>query len=228
MPVINWTQVVQPSYTYLLPELILVAFLLVIMVLDLYVTEKRVLVWATLSGIALAIVAVWFSSTDTAISAAIANGAPQEFFGKMLVADNFSFFLRAVLLGAVALVALQSVDYVEKFLRGMYLEFYEVLLVATVGMMMMVSSRDLITIYVGLELASISSYILAGLLRHDARSNEAALKYFLNGALASAVLLFGLSIMYGIAGTTYLPDIAAALGTFAEHAADSRAASPWP
>ncbi|MDB4897684.1 MAG: nuoN2 [Firmicutes bacterium] len=211
---------VQPNYIYLLPEIIVVVTTLLVMVLDLYVQEKRLLVWATLAGIVLAMGAVWYGATDPAISKALAAGKPLEFFGGMLVADNFSFFLRAVLLGSVALVTLLSIDYVEKFLRGMFLEFYEVLLVATIGMMMMVSSRDLITIYVGLELASISSYVLAGLLRHDPKSNEAALKYFLNGALASAVLLFGLSIIFGISGTTYLPDIASRLGQFAQHAAE--------
>jgi NADH-quinone oxidoreductase subunit N len=211
LPGINVTQLINPNYTFLLPEILVVLTLLFVMVADLYVKEKRTLVWVALSGITLALGSVWFAATDSVIKAAMDNGQPLEFFGKMFVADGFAFFLKAVLLGSVGLVTLLSMDYVEKYLRGMYVEFYEVLLAATLGMLMMVGSRDIITIYIGLELTSICSYVLAGLLRHDPKSNEAALKYFLNGALASAVLLFGISIVYGVTGSTYLPDVAATL-----------------
>jgi len=212
LPTIDWAAIVKPNYVYLLPEMIVVATMLIVMVTDFYVREKRLLVWLTVAGTVLAMIGVFFSATDETISSAIAAGAPLEFWGKMLVADSFTFFMKMVLLIVVALVTMLSIDYVEKYLKGMFLEFYEVLLAATLGMMFMVSSRDLITIYVGLELTSISSYILAGLLRKDPKSNEAALKYFLNGALASAILLFGVSLVYGFTGTTYLPDIAAGLG----------------
>jgi NADH-quinone oxidoreductase subunit N len=204
----DWTKLVNPNYTFLLPELIVVAFMLLIMVADFYVKEKRWLVGFAFFGVLLAVLADWFAATSEAIKGAIDTGAPLEFFGNMVIADGFTFFLKAVLMVAVALVILLSYDYVEKFLKGMYVEFYEVLLAAMLGMMFMVSSRDLITIYIGLELTSISSYILAGLLRKDPKSNEAALKYFLNGAVASAVLLFGLSLIYGVSGTTYLPEVA--------------------
>lgn len=212
MPSINWSEVVNPNYLFLLPEICLLATTLIVMILDLYVKDKRSLVWVTLAGVVLGLGSNFYAATDPTLTAAIAKGAPLQFFGNMVVADNFSFFLRAVLLVVAAFVTLLSMDYVEKFLKGMYLEFYQVLLAATLGLMFMVSSRDLITIYIGLELASICSYILAGLLRKDAKSNEAALKYFLNGAIASAILLFGVSLIYGVTGTTYLPDIASELG----------------
>lgn len=215
MPGLNWVQAVNPNYLLIAPELtILVAFLF-IMIADFYVKEKRILVWSTVGFILLALGFLWFGATSEAIQEGINRGVPLEFFGNMMVADQFSFFLRGVLLAIVALVTMLSIDYVEKFLKGMFLEFYQILLAATMGMMFMVGSRDLITIYIGLELASISSYVLAGLLRRDAKSNEAALKYFLNGALASAILLFGVSLIYGVSGTTYLPDIAGALSFFA-------------
>lgn len=207
MPGINWTQIVHPNYVFLLPELIVLGTMLLVMVSDFYVKEKRGLVWGVLAGLILAMGAVWYSATDPTIAQAIDNQQPLEFFGRMLIADGISFFLKMVLLVSVALVTLLSVEFVEKFLRGMFLEFYEILLAASLGVMLMVSSRDIITIYIGLELTSISSYVLAGLLRHDPKSNESGLKYFLNGAFASAILLFGVSLIFGLTGTTYLPEI---------------------
>ncbi|MFZ5826917.1 MAG: NADH-quinone oxidoreductase subunit N [Bacillota bacterium] len=211
MPGLNWTQAVNPNYWLIAPQLIITATLLLVMIIDFYVKEKRQLVWVTLAGVVLSMGSVFYVATDRTIQAAIDKGQPLEFFGDMMIADGFTFFMNAVLLGVVAILILLSVDYVEKFLRGAFLEFYQVVLSATLGMMFMVSSRDLITIYIGLELSSICSYVLAGLLRKDPRSNEAALKYFLNGAIASAVLLFGVSILYGVSGTTRLPEIAMAL-----------------
>ncbi|MFZ5815000.1 MAG: NADH-quinone oxidoreductase subunit N [Bacillota bacterium] len=223
---VNWTTAVNPNYWLIAPHLIITATLLLVMIIDFYVKEKRHLVWVTLAGVGLALGSVFYVATDATIQAAIDRGQPLEFFGKMVIADGFTFFMNAVLLGVAALVILLSVDYVEKFLRGAFLEFYQVLLSATLGMMFMVSSRDLITIYIGLELSSICAYILAGLLRKDPKSNEAALKYFLNGAVASAVLLFGVSILYGMSGSTRLPDIAAALAGTGVVAAAGAAATP--
>lgn len=204
LPVFNWTQTVVPNYVYLLPEIVVVATLLLIMVTDFYIKEKRYLVWVTVGGLLISMFCVYWAATDESI-------VGKEFFGRMVIADGTSFFLKAVFLGAAALISMLATDFVEKFLRGMFTEFFQVLLAATLGMMFMVSSRDLITIYIGLELSSISSYILAGLLRKDPKSNEAALKYFLNGAFASAILLFGISLIYGATGTTYLPEIARVL-----------------
>jgi len=205
---VSWSDLVNPSYIAVLPHLIVTAALLVVMVVDFYVKEKRNLVWVTLGGVVLALASVWWSATDSNIQAAIAAKRPLEFWGDMIVADGFTFFMIAVLLGIAAMVILLSADYVAKFLRGAYMEFYEIVLAVTLGMMFMVSSRDLLTIYIGLELSSISSYILAGILRKDPKSNEAGLKYFLTGSVASAVLLFGLSLIFGATGTTRLPDIA--------------------
>lgn len=206
---LNWAAKVLPNYWVLAPVLIVVLAMLFIMVVDFYVKEKRMLVWFTVPFLALAMVATWFVATETD-PAVITQG--KDYWGGMIMADGYTYFLTAVVLGIAALVTMLSIDFVEKYLKGMYLEFFEVLLSATLGMILMVSSRDLITIYVGLELTSICSYVLAGLLRKDPKSNEAGLKYFLNGALASAVLLFGISIIYGVAGTTYLPTIAEMVG----------------
>ncbi|HLO02342.1 MAG TPA: NADH-quinone oxidoreductase subunit N [Symbiobacteriaceae bacterium] len=207
----DWSSVVKPNYIVLLPILTLVVWNLCVTVLDLYFKEKRVLVWTSLAGVLLSMVAVWFVATDGAVSTALSSGKPLEVFGRMIVADGFTFFMQAVILGIVALVHIFSIDYVEKYFPKAYLEFYQVVMAATLGMLLMVSSRDLLTIYVGLELSSISSYVLAGMLRKDAKSNEAGMKYFLNGALASAVLLFGLSLVYGATGSTNLVDVASAI-----------------
>lgn len=211
----TWTQAVNPNYLFIAPELILVATTLVVMIADLYTKEKRTLVWVTFGGVLLSLAAVFYTATDEQFTKAMAQGSPLEFFGNAVVADGFTFFMKGILLSILALVILLSVDYVEKFLRGMYMEFYQIVMAVTLGMLFMVSSRDLLTIYIGLELASISSYVLAGLLRKDPKSNEAALKYFLNGAMASAILLFGLSIIYGVTGTTYLPEIGNAMRHYA-------------
>jgi NADH-quinone oxidoreductase subunit N len=207
----DWSKVVNPNYIVLLPILTLVVWNLFVTVLDLYFGEKRILVWTSMAGVLLSMVAVWFAASDTAVSTAMSSGKPLEVFGRMIVADGFTFFMQAVILGIVALVHILSIDYVEKHFPHAYLEFYQILIAATLGMLLMVSSRDLLTIYVGLELSSISSYVLAGLLRKDAKSNEAGMKYFLNGALASAVLLFGLSLIYGATGSTNLIDVASAI-----------------
>ena len=87
-------------------------------------------------------------------------------------------------------------------------EYYALILFSTLGMMIMVSTKNLMTLYLGLELMSLSTYILSGFIRTDSRSNEAALKYFILGAFSSAFLLYGISIIYGLTGTTDLKAIA--------------------
>lgn len=187
-------------YAYLLPEAVLVLTALIVLLVDLWAKEKRVLGYLSLLGIAGALTSIW-------PAAATPVG---EQLGAMIAVDTFSFFFKAVFLGVAGMVILAGMDFAEK--REMPIsEFYQLVMFATVGMMLMASSRDLITIYLGLELTAISSYVLAGILRHDDKSNEASIKYFLNGALASAVLLFGLSLVYGLTGTTHLTGIAANL-----------------
>ncbi|MCG0239340.1 MAG: NADH-quinone oxidoreductase subunit N [Firmicutes bacterium] len=196
---------VNPNLLIILPPGVLAVFALVVLVLDLYSQEKRWLAGLSLVGVLLSLVALWFASRPGAVP-------PGDYFGRMVTADHFTFYMVAVLLVAAGLVILFSMDWVPRRLPKVQVEYYELVLFATLGMMFMAASRDVTLIYLGLELSSQASYILAGLLRNDPRSNEAALKYFLNGALASAVLLFGLSILYGLTGTTYLPEMLVALG----------------
>jgi NADH-quinone oxidoreductase subunit N len=129
----------------------------------------------------------------------------------MVLLDRFTLFFRLFFLGAAALVTLFSLDFV--LARGRDLaEFLALVLFATSGAMIMAASWDVVSLYVGLELLSVASYVLAAFLRDEAPSHEAGLKYLLNGALASAILLFGLSLLYGVTGQTAIPALAAALG----------------
>jgi len=128
-------------------------------------------------------------------------------WGHSFVVDGYSIFFKALLIGVAVVVSIISFKYVEKkeIKPG---EFYSLLVASTLGMLVMVSSYSLVSIYIGLELMSISAYILIGMLQEDKRSTEAALKYLLIGALTSALLLFGVSLLYGVTGTTNLIQIA--------------------
>jgi NADH-quinone oxidoreductase subunit N len=127
-------------------------------------------------------------------------------FRDMLVVDGFTTFFRVLVISVGALTTLASVQYLRR--EGVESgEYYALLLFSVAGQCVMVSSAELIMIFIGLEISSISSYILAGYLRDDKRANEAALKYFLLGSFATAFLLYGVAWIYGITGSTSLLDI---------------------
>ena len=187
------------SNLYLLsPEISLLAVALMVILFDLFIGRKRVLGWVSAVGLLLPFVftiTLW-GTNDTA-------------FGGALVVDQFSLFFKLFFLVTTALVIFSSINYSRKFapFRG---EFYALLLLATTGMMLLASTRELISIFVALELTGIPLYVLAGFLRTD-KSSEAGLKYLLLGAIASAVLLYGMAMVFGLTGTTYLGSIAAAV-----------------
>jgi NADH-quinone oxidoreductase subunit N len=131
----------------------------------------------------------------------------------MLVVDQFSLFFKFLFLAIGFGVMLVSVGYVEKFLRVTVGEFYSIILFSLAGMMLMASTGELISVYISLELTSIPLYILAGLLRRDTRSAEAAIKYVLLGAMSSAILLYGMALLYGATGSTDLREIYTAATT---------------
>ena len=128
----------------------------------------------------------------------------------LISVDRFALFFKVIFLGSAALTVLMSVRYldVEGTRAG---EYYFLILCATLGMMFMAGGTDLITLFVGLETMAISFYILAGFLKPSRRSNEAAVKYFLLGAFSLGILLYGMSLMYGLTGSTNLRVIATAL-----------------
>ena len=187
------------SNLYLLsPEISLLAVALLVIFFDLFTGRRRVLGWISAVGLLLPFVftiTLWGTS-DTA-------------FGGALVVDQFSLFFKLFFLVVTALVIFSSINYSRKFapFRG---EFYALILLATTGMMLLASTRELISIFVALELTGIPLYVLAGFLRDD-KSSEAGLKYLLLGAIASAVLLYGMAMVFGLTGSTYLSSIAAAV-----------------
>src|SRR5581483_7963549 len=124
----------------------------------------------------------------------------------MYVFDGFSVVLKAIFLATAALSIAIAVKYldVEEEQHG---EYYSLILFSTVGMMFIASGSDLLTLYIGMELMALSVYVLVGYLKRDRRSNEAAMKYFLMGAFSSGILLYGISLFYGVVGSTNLTDI---------------------
>jgi len=142
--------------------------------------------------------------------AAVLTGGDQTAFGGAFATDGFTRFAKALVLGAAALAIVTADDF---FVREKRLAFeYPVLIaLATLGMLVMVSAADFLTLYLGLELQSLSLYVLAAFDRSHRRSAEAGLKYFVLGALASGLMLYGISLVYGYAGATGYQAVAGAL-----------------
>ncbi|CAA7611814.1 NADH-quinone oxidoreductase subunit N [Magnetospirillum sp. LM-5] len=143
------------------------------------------------------------------------GGEKLSTFGGMFVLDGFAVFAKVMILVASAFTAAMSMNYLEKEKLGRF-EYPVLIMFATLGMMMMVSANDFLSLYLGLELQSLSLYVLAAYHRDSARATEAGLKYFVLGALASGLLLYGASLVYGFAGTTSFDGIAKLFG--GEHA----------
>ncbi len=182
--------------SYLAPELSLLAFALAVILLDLFIKRKGVLAVISVAGI---IVAAGFT-------VAMWDGPGVDIFGRMLAIDNFALFFKFLMLIAAGMVILASQDYVNKFERFQG-EYYALVLISAAGMMLMAAATDLISIYISLELTGISLYVLVTFLK-DKKSSEAGLKYLLLGAVASAVLLYGMALIFGFTGRTCLMCIA--------------------
>jgi NADH-quinone oxidoreductase subunit N len=189
------------DFTYLLPEFILTIAAIVVLAADALIPRARqtVIVWIALAGLFGTAVGV-FAVSDIHATA-----------GRGLVAiDGFATFFKVIFLLAAAMVCLMSVRFIE--LEGMRAgTYYFLILSATLGMMFMASGIDLITIFIGLETMAISFYILTGLIKPNRRSNEAAVKYFLLGTFSLGLLLYGMSLLYGLSGSTSLRTIATIL-----------------
>jgi len=183
------TPLLLPPLYPVAPELVLLCTGLVLIGADLFLRQVRILQpWLTAVGALASLVLLYTSSGATS-------------FSPMYLVDGYSVFFKAVCLAGVILTVLLSHRYLEK-IELKHGEYYSLLVFAALGMMVMVSAGDLVVLYLGLELMALSVYCLVGLRKQDSRSNEAALKYFLSGAFSSGLLLFGMSVVYGLCGTT--------------------------
>src|SRR5689334_24508487 len=213
MPIINWSLIA--------PEVIVCLAAVLVMLVDAFVrpTQRWITSSISLAGIlAAAIATIWLWSTGTASADA---------FNGMIVLDELRLGFTLIFLLVSGLTLLISTVWVEgeQLPAG---EFHSLLLFATVGMMLMASGNDLVIIFLGLEILSIATYVMAGFRRTDVRSNESSLKYFILGSFSSAFLLYGIALIYGatsiaepgpggslsriVAGTTNIAEIAQRVG----------------
>ncbi len=139
------------------------------------------------------------------------SGGRMLTFNGLFVTDAYAVFFKILILIASALTLVISRDYLERQDMARF-EYVILILFATIGMMMMISANDLISLYLGLELQGLSLYVIASFQRDDLRSSEAGLKYFVLGSVASAMLLYGSSLVYGFSGTTNFDVLATSLG----------------
>jgi NADH-quinone oxidoreductase subunit N len=181
----------------ILPEIMICFFAIFILVVDPFLQKGKKMISAHLSWIAV-------------VLAFVANLSLWDFqettFSGMFLVDNYACFFKLIFLAGSFLIILVSTAYLkrEELLHG---EYFSLILFSTLGMMLLASGFDLVVIFLGLEIMSVSLYVLAGYKRNDLKSNEASLKYFLMGAFASGFLLYGIVLLYATAGSTNLEEI---------------------
>src|SRR5712671_3615073 len=181
-----------------LPELVWCGFGVLVMLMQPFVRSRHFFTFLALIGT--------LAGTAASVTAAMHAGPG---FGGLVQSYSFSFFFR-LLVGTVAfLVVLAAEPYLERE-RLPFAEFYSLLLFATAGMGVLASAQEMLTAFIGLEMSSISSYVLAGYRRDSLKSSESAMKYFLLGSFATAFFLYGIALVYGVTGTTLLPNMTGA------------------
>ena len=207
-------QWVAPTIDYfgLAPELVLAGGLCLVLMLDLFIDERKKWMLTALSSFTL------LTAMVPVLMLALSETEVRTMFDGRYVVDNFSLVMKAVFLLAGYVVVLLSSSHIEQgeYWRG---EYWFLLLTSLLGMLMMASSRDLVSIFVALEFLSIPAYMLAAWRKRDPKSNEAGVKYFLLGVFASAVMLYGMSLMYGVANSTLLTEIGAKITATGEFSA---------
>jgi NADH-quinone oxidoreductase subunit N len=191
------------DFLLVLPEEILGTAALILMLGAAWGGDKAAPALTWLGVLALAVAAIFIPGVRDAGGTA---------FSGLFIGDSFAAFAKFVIYAGAAVSMLAAMSWFGRD-RDYRAEYPVLILFAAVGMGMMVSAGDLLTLYVGLELQSLAAYVLASFQRSDARSAEAGLKYFVLGALASGILLYGISLLYGFTGTTLFGGIAAALGS---------------
>jgi NADH-quinone oxidoreductase subunit N len=191
------------DWQVLMPELVIVCTFFLVLIFDMFDSiQKSWLAWLTILGAVIALVVSYnLLQAETDVIQ----------FSEMLRVDEYSLYFNIIFLVSTILVVLISVNYLGSTDRRQG-EYYLMILLATLGMMLMASGNELIIIFLGLELMSLSLYVLAGYFRQDQASSEAGMKYLLLGAFASGFFLYGIALIYGGAGgTTSVPEIVDAL-----------------
>jgi NADH-quinone oxidoreductase subunit N len=186
--------IAMPNLGPVMPEIVMTCIAILLLMAELVINRKETL--------------GFLSIISAGIVSYLLLGSGGETFGGMFVSDGYSTFFKLIFLVNLVLTVLISPRYLQT-MRINFGEYYALVVFATLGMMLMASAADIIVLYLGLELMALSTYVLAGFIRYDMKSNEAAMKYLLLGAFASAILLYGTSMIYGLTGTTNLKDIAA-------------------
>src|SRR5215204_122759 len=186
----------------LAPEIILVLGINLVLLIDLMLEDSKKWAIATVTGF------VCLAAFIPVVTLAVVGDDSRSMFDGRYVVDNYALILKALFLLTAYVVILMSQNELEEggYYQG---EFYVLLLCSVLGMVMMASSRDLVSIFVALELLSIPAYMMAAWRKRDVKSNEAGVKYYLLGVFASAVLLYGMSLLFGATGSTLLTDIGA-------------------
>ncbi len=190
------------DYVRILPEIVLCAFGIVVMLLEPLLDERKsqkLLGTIALLGSLVAIAATWFMAQSPGLA-----------FWNMVKVDGFSIFFHVLVIAIAAAVILTSYEYmaVQRIRAG---EYYALILFGVAGMALMSSAVELVLIFIALEISSISSYILTGFRRHEASSAESSLKYFLLGSFATAFFLYGVALMFGATGSTNIDQISSTL-----------------
>jgi NADH-quinone oxidoreductase subunit N len=197
---------VRPELDYhaLAPEIVLTGAIVLVLLADLLLDEHRK--WATSTIAGLGVLATLVPVITLAV-----DGADRSMFGGAFVVDNIALVFKGLFLISAYIVILLSTEYIGEgdYYEG---EYYFLLLASLLGMVVIASARDLISIFVALELLSIPAYMLAGWRKRDLKGNEAGLKYYLMGVFASAVMLYGMSLVYGMGGSTLLSEIGDTIG----------------
>src|ERR1041385_7872820 len=194
------------------PELIITVIACVALVMEVILPYKlsKWTAYFSLGGIALALVSLgaqFIGLGGTFRLGSLPALTPMDGFYGVVHVDGFALVFRAIFLIAVALTIAISIRYLD-IEREQHGEYYALILFATVGMMFLASGYDLIWLYIALELMALTFYVLVAFTKRDRRSNEAGMKYFLLGAFSSGILLYGMSLVYGITGSTNLGEIA--------------------
>ena len=192
------------NFLLLTPEFIVTGLAFVVLTLDLFLPERQkwTLPFVAVAGLAVALV----------VSLAQLWGVNDSLYGGVIRVDGYALFFKAFFIALGGVVILVSVDFVRRNLEHPG-EYYGILLFTVVAMMLLAASGELLTAYISLELLSFGLYVLVAYDRYNAKSNEGATKYILLGAFSSALLLFGMSQVYGLLGTTRFDEISRALAT---------------